>query len=153
MNGLFKDKEHLVRVVMLFVAGFVVFLLARALLVPKDFGVFGHYRAGALEDNRSRPIVFAGRGACEECHADQVTQRKGSKHERVGCESCHGPLAKHAQDPASLKPARPNGRELCLVCHSENVAKPEKFPQIDPKDHGDTGPCTACHKPHHPEIT
>jgi predicted CXXCH cytochrome family protein len=70
----------------------------------------------------------------------------------VGCESCHGPLATHAQEPASLKPVRPNGRDLCLVCHAENGAKPETFPQVDPKDHGDAGPCTACHKPHHPEI-
>jgi hypothetical protein len=154
MKGIFKDKEHLVRVAGLFVAGVVVFLLARAAFVPKGFGEYGHYRAGALDDNRNRPLAFAGRAACETCHWDVADARKGSKHAGIGCETCHGPQAQHANsdDPAKAKPKRPDPKTLCLRCHLENVAKPAKFPQVNPKDHGDGQPCTSCHKPHHPEI-
>lgn len=155
MNGLFKDKEHLARMGCLFLAALGVFFIARAVMVPKDFGVYGHFRTGALKDNASRPVVFAGRAACGECHEDIVASRKGSKHEQIGCEACHGAQGAHASadDPAAVKPKLPDGKTICLVCHLENVAKPASFPQIDPGTHGDGGPCTRCHNPHHPEVS
>jgi hypothetical protein len=149
----FRDKEHLVRMAALFVAALGLFLVVRALLVPKGFGAYGHFRAGALKDNAARPLRFAGRAACADCHDDIVQKRKGSKHERVGCEACHGALAVHAADPEKLAPQKPDGKTVCLVCHLENVAKPKGFPQVDPQEHGDGGPCTSCHNPHHPEIS
>jgi hypothetical protein len=153
MKGFFQDKEHLVRMAGLFLAGLLAFVLMRVLLVPKDFGVYGHYRAGAIKDNRARPLQYAGRKACVECHTEVVDARKGSKHEKVACESCHGPLAKHAADPTAEKPALPDVKTVCMVCHTENAAKPSKFPQVNPKDHGDGQPCKTCHKPHHPEVS
>jgi len=69
-------------------------------MMPKDFGQYGHYRPGALADNAAMPISFAGRAACEECHADVVEGRAGHKHEHVGCEACHGALAAHAETRA-----------------------------------------------------
>ncbi|MGC8763549.1 MAG: multiheme c-type cytochrome [Acidobacteriota bacterium] len=149
----FKDREHLVRMAALFAAVFFLFLVARAILVPKDFGVYGHFRAGALRDNAERPLAFAGRAACADCHDDIVQKRKGSKHHRVGCEACHGALARHAADPEKLVPQKPDGKAVCLVCHLENVAKPKGFPQVNPQEHGDGGPCSSCHNPHHPEIS
>ena len=128
MREMFKDKEHLVRVAVLAAGGFLVFLLVKALLVPADFGVYGHFRAGALDDNRARPLVFAGRQACADCHEDIVKARQGSKHAAIGCETCHGPLARHAADPSALKPERPDKRDLCLGCHQENAARPAGFP-------------------------
>ena len=151
----FKDKEHLVRMALLFAAGIGIFVVARALMVPEDFGAFGHYRANALKEVAARPVAYAGRKACEDCHGDVVETRKASKHEKVACEACHGALAGHAfsDDPGAAKPPRPDAKELCLTCHLENVAKPQGFPQVDPQDHGDGGPCSSCHKPHHPEIS
>lgn len=149
----FKDREHLVRMAALFLAALGVFVLLRALMVPSDFGIYGHFRAGALKDNASHPLSYAGRSACGECHSDIVDARKGSKHQRIGCEACHGALAQHAADPEKLKPVLPDGKTICLVCHLENVAKPKGFPQVNPKDHGDDGPCTGCHNPHHPEVS
>jgi hypothetical protein len=148
-------KEHLVRMAGLFVVGLVVFLLVRAAFVPKDFGEYGHYRAGALDDNRDRPLVYAGGTACEACHSDVADTRKGSKHAGIGCETCHGPQAQHAgaDDPGTFKPKRPDPKTICLMCHLENAAKPAKFPQVNPKDHGDGQPCASCHKPHRPEIS
>ncbi len=151
IKRLFKDGEHLVRMAGLFASGVVAFFAIQYLLVPKGFGVYGHYRAGALDDNRARPASFAGRQTCEACHTDVADARRGGKHERIGCEACHGALARHAEaeDPSAAKPERPDAR-LCLVCHLANVARPRGFPQIDPKEHAEAGACFGCHKPHNP---
>lgn len=149
MDSRFKDEEHLLRVVGVFVAGLLAFILLQAVLVPKGFGVYGHFRAGALDDNGARPMSFAGRAACEDCHTDVVDARKGGKHAAIGCEACHGPLAKHAQDQEALKPQRPDGR-VCLVCHTANVGKPRGFPQVDPREHAGQASCLSCHTAHNP---
>ncbi len=153
MRNFLKDKEHLARMAGLFLAGLVVFLIVRAFLVPQGFYEYGHFRAGALADNAARPVAFAGREACESCHPDIVEMRKGSRHATIGCEACHGALAKHADDPGSLKPVRPDARKVCLVCHRQEAAKPKGFPQVNPQEHMGGEPCNACHKPHHPEIS
>ena len=152
MGGLFKDKEHLLRMAALFAAGVLLFVVARALLVPDGFGVYGHFRAGALQDNRERTPGFAGHAACGDCHADILEARAGSRHAAVGCEACHGALGRHAGDPEAMTPVKPDGGGICLVCHLANVAKPKAFPQVDPAEHGDGQGCDACHRPHHPEI-
>lgn len=153
MRNLLQDGRHLVRAAMLFAAVILAFLVVRSALVPEGFGKLGHYRAGALDDARAKPLLFAGRAACEECHTDVVGARNGSKHARVSCEACHGAQADHAADPTRGKPARPDASAICLVCHQANVAKPEAFPQVDPKDHSGGEACSTCHKPHHPEIS
>jgi hypothetical protein len=149
MNTLFKDKEHLVRAVGLALVSVLVFLVARQMLVPKDFGVYGHFRAGALDDNRARPLAFAGQAQCLECHDEVASARRQGKHAGVACEACHGALASHAAG-SEAKPSRPDPRGTCLICHTPNLAKPKSFPQIQPKEHGDAGPCTACHAAHNP---
>ena len=153
MRRWLADREHLVRMAGLFLAGLVVFLIARAIFVPKGFYEYGHFRAGALADNAARPVVFAGREACESCHPDVVDARKGSHHAVIGCEACHGALAKHADDPGSLTPKRPDARTICLVCHRQDPSKPKTFPQVDVQTHSSGQACNACHKPHHPEIS
>ena len=52
-------------------------------------------------------------------------------HKGVACESCHGPLAEHANDPASVTPAKLDTVVLCPRCHQANIAKPKNFPQVD----------------------
>ncbi len=153
MRGQRSSTAHLVRLALLFAVGLAVFLAARALLVPKGFGRYGHFRAGAIRDVRLTPVQYAGRASCESCHVDIVEKRQGSKHNAIGCESCHGPLAAHASDPDAVHPKLPERRSLCLGCHRVNTAKPAWFPQVDPADHGGAGNCTDCHDPHHPEIS
>lgn len=153
MKGDFQESRHLLRMAVLFGAGFLVFLVLRGLFIPADFGVYGHFRAGAIEDNRKREMAFAGRTACGECHGDVVETKKGGKHRAVGCEACHGALGEHARDPDAHKAQKPDPAALCQVCHLKNVARPRGFPQIDPKDHGDGGPCAGCHAAHRPDAT
>ena len=150
MRESLRDREHLLRVVALFVAGLLLFVAVRALLVPSDFGRYGHYRAGALADVRATAPSYAGRQACADRHPDIAEALAKGKHAGVGCESCHGALGRHAADPEKLKPAKLTVPGLCLSCHMANVAKPKKFPQIDPADHGEGAPCTSCHAAHHP---
>ena len=150
MGGPFGHKEHLLRVAGLFAAGVLVFLVLQALLVPEGFGVYGHYRAGALEENRVRSLAFAGRAACVECHSDVPDAMKGGRHEAIRCEACHGPLAGHAGDPAEKKALRPETQALCARCHAANVARPARFPQVEVAEHAGGEACTTCHAAHNP---
>ena len=152
MGGVFGHKEHLVRVAALFLGGIFVFLVLQALLVPEGFGLYGHYRAGALDDNRAHAVAFAGRAACVECHSDVPDAQKGGGHAGVRCEACHGPLARHAEDPAEHKAEKPDSRVLCARCHEMNVARPARFPQIDVAEHAGKEACTSCHLAHKPGL-
>jgi hypothetical protein len=149
-----KDAGHLIRLAALFVVGLGIFLAVRAAIVPAGFGKYGHYRAGALDDIRQRPISFAGRATCEMCHDGQATVLHAGKHTGVGCEACHGAQAHHANldDPSTGKPVLPDTRVLCRRCHEANSAKPKNFPQVVVKDHAGAEPCKRCHTPHNPKI-
>lgn len=152
LRRVFGHREHLVRVAALFAAGVLVFVVLQALLVPEGFGLYGHYRAGALDDNRARPMAFAGRAACVECHEDAAAAAKGGGHERVRCEACHGPLQAHAEDPTAQKAEKPDSRTLCVRCHQASVARPAHFPQVDRAEHAGEEACTTCHVAHHPGL-
>lgn len=174
-QGRFQHGRHVIRIAGLFATGIVAFLILRAWLVPPDFGVYGFYRAGALDDARKHPIAFAGQAACEECHAgiydppdeikiedrlDAATVAKGgwpvakeadNKHAILRCEACHGPLAFHVDDPE--KPVAEVGKDaLCMSCHREVAGRPPAQPQVVAGDHGENDPCISCHKPHRPRT-
>ena len=150
MRGRLQDYEHLIRMALLFCVGVAIFLTVRAVLVPHDFGRFGHYRAGALDDVRAHALRFAGRAACNDCHQDVTDVKIKNAHAGVGCESCHGAGSAHGDDPTVVKLAKLDPLALCVTCHLANPAKSKKFPQIEPKDHYD-GTCTDCHDPHAPK--
>jgi len=150
MNAL-KDAGHLFRLAAVFIAGILVFLGVRAFFVPKSFGQYGHYRGDAITEIAARPVNFAGHKVCEDCHADVLEKKKVGRHSRVNCEACHGPLAKHADDP-SIQPAKLDTAVLCVRCHETNTAKPKGFPQVASADHSTGLPCDTCHQPHSPAI-
>jgi len=151
MRGSFRDFEHLIRLAGIFVAGLLLFTVARAEFVPKDFGKYGHYRASATNDAASRPLAYAGRGRCTECHEDEVNEAAPSKHKVISCEACHGALLKHADDP-EVEVAKADGQALCLRCHAANTGKPAHQPTVIAKDHSDEDSCIPCHKPHDPRM-
>jgi hypothetical protein len=151
MRSPFGHYEHLVRVAVLFAAAILAFILVQGFLVPDDFGTYGHYRAGALDDNRALPLVHAGRAACVDCHVDVPEATAGGAHVAIGCEACHGPLALHAEDPA-VEPGRPDAATLCARCHAGNVARPAGFPQVNVDDHAGGETCLSCHTAHNPGM-
>jgi hypothetical protein len=145
----FKDIEHLLRLAAVFAIGLLLFAVARAELVPDDFGKYGHYRAGAVDAVRARPIMHAGQAACAECHSDTVDTRATGLHTVVACESCHGPHAKHAADP-DVKAHKPDDKQTCVRCHAANTGKPKWFRTVSIAEHAGTDSCISCHKPHTP---
>ena len=153
MGDRFRDYAHLVRMAALFVVGLSLFLFSRSFFVPADFGIYGHYRAGALDDARATPIAFAGQASCLDCHSDVGEARQAARHARVSCESCHGPLATHAAGGEPLVPARPDGRAGCISCHAKSRSKPLAFPQVDVSEHAGENRCVECHNPHVPKLS
>lgn len=52
----FRDYEHVLRMAALFVLAVVAFIAWRSWMVPPDFGVYGHFRAGEdTSDRTARP--------------------------------------------------------------------------------------------------
>ncbi|MGA2903220.1 MAG: cytochrome c3 family protein [Candidatus Korobacteraceae bacterium] len=148
----FKDAGHLFRVAAVFLVGFVAFLALRGLLVPHSFGRYGHYRADAIGEIAALPLSYAGHQTCETCHSDVLDVKSKGVHKGVACESCHGPQAKHDDDPGSVVPAKLDTAVLCVRCHQANIAKPATFPQVDAAEHSGGAACNTCHQPHSPAI-
>lgn len=151
-RSLFKDKEHLVRMAGIFAVGILLFLGLQALLVPKTFGLYGHYRAAAIGEVAALPMAFAGRASCAGCHAAALEVQKAGKHATLGCEACHGALLAHALKPASVKPAKLDAKKLCPVCHAANTARPPWFKQVNVQEHSSGEACDTCHQPHAPQM-
>lgn len=149
---MFKDIEHLIRLAVVILVLLAIFLVLRVAVVPRSFGEYGHYRGAAIAEAAARPVAFAGHDVCEACHTDVVEQKKQGKHVVVPCEACHGALDKHADDPASVTPAKLDTAVVCARCHEANSAKPKGFPQVVTADHSDGIACDACHQPHRPKI-
>lgn len=147
-----RDYEHVVRMALVFSLGILVFVVWRSWMVPDDFGVYGHFRAGAIADAAALPVVHAGQAMCVTCHTDVQEVRQGGKHARVACEACHGPLGQHARGETDTAPIRPSTRGVCLTCHTARVGMPAAFPKIVVKEHSEAGPCTECHKAHSPGL-
>lgn len=147
-----KDAEHLVRLALLFGAGIVVFLAIRAALLPDGFGELGHFRTGAIAANRERPLRYAGRAACDECHSEFTQKLAAAKHHQIGCESCHGPLAAHVADADAAHPAKIDAIDLCSRCHAANPSRPQAHPQVVIAEHSEGESCTECHDAHDPSL-
>jgi len=149
---LLRDAGHLIRPAAVLLTALGVFLMLRTVLVPKAFGEYGHYRPGALETIRQRPIAYAGQQQCVMCHEDEAKERASGKHAKVACEACHGPLAAHAADPVANVPKLPDVANLCRRCHEKDAAKPAGFPQVVTAEHSGGMACNDCHKPHNPHL-
>ena len=145
----FKDSAHLIRLAGVFLFGVVLFLVLRSATIPRSFGRYGPFRGDALAEISARPVAFAGHQTCENCHPDEVALKASGAHKTVNCESCHGPLAKHVDDPGTVQPVLPEVTKLCMRCHSKNIAKPAGFPQTEATS---SKPCDTCHQPHSPGL-
>ena len=57
--------------------------------------------------------------SCAGCHVTGMDTTTGGFTEfGVGCESCHGPSAAHAEDPLNVKPYAEPDEQVCGACHS-----------------------------------
>lgn len=146
----FKLPPQILRLVLLTLAIVGSYLIARAFLTPASFGEFGWYRGEALVELRSRPPVYAGKQACDECHSDQLQKLAKFEHQTLSCEACHGVSREHSENPDIL-PVKLTGSH-CIRCHEANPSRPKWFKQIVVRDHY-SGKCIECHVPHQPSQT
>jgi hypothetical protein len=148
-----RDYAHVLRMAGVFVVAIATFITWRAWMVPDDFGVYGHYRAGAIAEIAARAPVHAGQLECVACHENAQKERLTGRHARIACEACHGPLGQHARGETDVAPIRPSTRGNCLTCHTSRAGMPAAFPKVVVKEHSDAGPCTECHKAHTPGVS
>ena len=128
----------------------ILFLIARHFLIPESFGKYGHYRADSMDEIAALPINYAGKEECVACHDTEADLMASDAHSTLSCEVCHGPGAKHADDPETNKLIKPGTREDCGKCHSINPGRRiEVIDQIDTKaHHPEKENCIDCHNPH-----
>lgn len=151
----FADYRHIIRMAIILIVGFSVFIVLRYMLVPKTYYEKGRYRAAAVDNVASSPKRFAGQDACAGCHDDKDQSLLSSKHKTLHCETCHWASNEHAEDPG-IEPRRKvkvqGMREFCLTCHDRQIGRPVSFPQIEDDNHNPGDHCSKCHNPHKPEA-
>ena len=140
---------QLFRILLLAVGIVAAYSVARYFLTPSSFGDYGWYRGVALAELRTRNRVYAGKQACEECHADEYQKLLKHEHKGLACESCHGPGETHGKDPRKDNIEKSNFA-VCLRCHEANPSRPKWHKQIVIKNHYTGSKCTECHVPHSP---
>lgn len=157
-------KNHVFRPLYAAIAVVALILLARAAVVPGDFGVhgqrpdgknftFGYYRAGAIDYWKNFTVKYKGKEYCGDCHDDKTSELMASKHAIIQCENCHGPALDHPDNPEKLTINR--SRSLCLRCHADlgySDNPRSAIPGIDPEEHNPGEPCADCHNPHKPNL-
>ena len=119
----FYIPPQITRLALAFAIFISLFLVLRHFLVPKTFGVYGHYRAASLIDNAQLEIHYSGQQACFVCHQDIEDKKAQDVHSDIHCETCHGPGEKHVVNSKVEKILKPTGREFCGSCHALNAAK------------------------------
>jgi len=152
-NFVQKIPEQIKRlsIVFFFLAAGV--LLARAYLVPTELKESGIHRSKTIQTEISRKGSYSESEVCSECHDDKDTLKRSGFHKFLACETCHGPGAKHAEDPETTPPSAPRERDYCSLCHAYDASRPTGFPQINPLVHNPLKACISCHEPHDPKPT
>lgn len=154
-------KNHVLRPLWVAIVFVALILVARQIMVPKDFGVHGEsftynfHRAGNVDEWEEFPLKFRGTAVCAECHAESGEKLASSAHAAIQCENCHGPGVDHpeTEDPATM--TIDPGRPLCLRCHADlgyTGINRANIPSIDPDAHNIGSACVQCHDAHNPDL-
>jgi hypothetical protein len=168
---------HFARLVGLIVIAVTGFLVVRSQVVPKDFGLTGHFRQSALADAQAREPRHIGSAACGDCHTEIFSAWSAGKHHIPQCENCHGPGLMHmktvSEDSTKGYPdkmlkvsklaiRRPTGIQECKWCHLKTFERPTTLKSITSvQEHitskgGTFSPaskCIDCHNPHTTVVT
>jgi len=110
---------------------------------------------------------FAGADVCAACHEEQYGLWEDGGHNKVSCETCHGPAGDHIPLDADPRPPMrlPGESQNCLSCHgSPNGTAENGIPQVESLEahvrfvgekHSvktdvkkTKGRCIFCHDPH-----
>src|SRR4051794_31094572 len=113
-----KMPPQVLRLVLLVIGIVVSYSTARYFLTPRSFHQYGWYRGEALGEIAARPVTFAGKKACDECHSDQMEKLLKGGHKTLSCEGCHGPGQGHADNPDQKLDI--SNYVNCVRCHEAN---------------------------------
>ncbi len=149
MRRLIHMPPQLLRILLLAVGIVTTYCIARYFLTPPSFKQYGWYRGAALAELATRPRVYAGKKACEECHSDEYQKLTKHEHKGLACESCHGPGEAHVKDPTKENIEK-SSFAACLRCHEANPSRPKWHKQVVSRNHYTGSKCTECHVPHSP---
>ncbi|MEJ2055273.1 MAG: hypothetical protein P8X42_15265 [Calditrichaceae bacterium] len=78
-----KLPEQIKRLAIIFILFIVLFIVILSLLIPSDFGKYGHYRASFLNDLAGLDTRYAGRQIYYDCHCDIVETKHKGYHKNV----------------------------------------------------------------------
>jgi hypothetical protein len=154
-------KNHVLRPLWVALAFVALILLARYILVPKDFGVHGesftynYYRESNVDDWKNFPVAYRGREVCMECHDDKGEKLLASPHSILQCENCHGPGTDHPETENPENITIDTSRALCIRCHADlgyTGINRSTIPGIDPDEHNVDSECVECHDSHNPDL-
>lgn len=150
-------KNHVLRPLFVVIGIVILILLARTVLVPKDFGIgergymYGWHRKNNEEEWKNFKVKYMGKEYCKDCHGDKYEAVNKTPHSIIPCEDCHGPAIDHPSDPPKL--SKNTSRAECLRCHFPlpyPTSHRLKIKGINPDTHNPDIECSTCHNPHNP---
>ena len=160
MGGSYLRRLILTGVIIIGAVGGGLWL--KGYLIPPSFGIYGEYRADAIDIEAQLPIRHGTNAACAQCHRWEGKALAKGLHKSVSCEFCHGILADHIAHgkKTGILPVKKGGDmvTLCLRCHNteirardeaviKTVALPDHLTEQKVKpDHV----CNQCHYVHAP---
>jgi cytochrome c553 len=146
--------KHILRLIILIVAGIALGLAAKSYFTVDSFYKFGHYRAASVMEIAAAEPVYKTARYCQSCHSERHAQWSAGNHKSVICEVCHGAAEGHPQK--GKLPIPKDTVKLCTLCHEAMPGRPRTQPQIDPAHHNpyvvSGQQCVACHNPHSPKM-
>ncbi|MEI7745549.1 MAG: hypothetical protein WCK58_17570, partial [Chloroflexota bacterium] len=99
----------------------------------------------------AKPLDYASSSICAQCHEPEHARLVSATHKTIGCQSCHGPLAAHADagDKAASEQVavKVPTNEVCVRCHAASTGRPSGMREIIPGQHY-ISECLQCHDPH-----
>lgn len=143
--------KHIVRLLILLVAGVALGLIARWYFTDPSFYRYGYYRADSVAELASQEAAFKTARYCQSCHTERHAQWSAANHKTVTCETCHGAAQDHPQKKGKL-PIPADTVKLCTLCHEAMPGRPRVQPQIVVAQHAGGQQCIACHNPHAPKL-
>ena len=166
-----NHAKHFIRLLLLVSVVIVAFLGVRSMVVPKDFGKLGHFRAAAITEEAAREPRHLGNKECADCHSEITDSMAIGKHKSPKCEVCHGPGFIHVkvvgEDSVDAYPDRikqnknavrvTSGIVECQWCHVKTFERPDSLKSIrNVKEHfakykqkwTPDAKCIDCHNPH-----
>jgi predicted CXXCH cytochrome family protein len=115
--------------------------------------------AAKAPDTSMKGATYVGMETCATCHEEQVRSfklspharlvQKGTENEAQGCETCHGPGSKHAENGGGKGNAIINPKKdptICFTCHMEKKME-FRLPSHHPVLEGKMS-CVDCHDLH-----